>query len=158
MPVSGPGGQGAGSKPSTGPPMSPLQPPTSIPALSLDAPLSCLSPLLLFSDSQTHPSLLGRGWETGRRRGRRGFRPDSPKGKKGDRWLEDCAPWHIPPDTSSHLSYFPQASKAFVARVFRSGFNACNSPKSFLSIIYINTPSSVLFFWEANDQNLGQRG
>ena len=77
--------------------------------------------------------------------GRRGFRPDSPIEKKGARWLEDCAPWPTPPNTSIYLSYFPQASEACVARVFRSGFNAHNSPKSFLSVIYITTLPSVLF-------------
>lgn len=62
----------------------------------------------------------------------------------------DCAPRPTPPNTSIYLSYFPQASEAFVARVFRSGFNAHNSPKSFLSVIYITTHPSVLFLWERN--------
>lgn len=93
---------------------------------------------------------MGRGQETGRRRGRRGFRPDSSTGEKGARLLEDCATQPTPPNTSIHLSSFPQASEAFVTRVFRSGFNAQNAPKSFLTVINITTLPSVLFFWEGD--------
>lgn len=58
-------------------------------------------------------------WEEHRRQGEGGGEKDS-----GQR-----APRHTPPNTSSYLSYFPQASEAFVARVFKSGFNTCNSPQ-----------------------------
>uniref|UniRef100_A0A673TKI2 m7GpppN-mRNA hydrolase NUDT17 n=1 Tax=Suricata suricatta TaxID=37032 RepID=A0A673TKI2_SURSU len=53
------------------------------------------------AESQTHRASWGRSEETGRRRGRRGFRPDGPTAKKGDSWLEDCAPTVNP---SQHLS------------------------------------------------------
>lgn len=62
---------------------------------------------------------------------------------------------HGTPLPTPQSTYFPQAPEAFVASASRSGFNACNSPKSFLSIIYISTPPSVLFFKEVDDKILG---
>lgn len=123
----------AGSKPCSDIPLSPPQTPSPNPAPSQESPVRCLPPLLLLlrlSDSSYPP----RKMIVDREEGIQARQPHRQKRGQVARGLGPMAhpSQHGPPlpIISIHLSYFPQASEDFIARVFRLEFNALNSPKS----------------------------